>query len=290
MNSPVTSEILRHKQIPIKNASIHVVECGPATGPAVLFLHGWPQDWSAFEKVLFQAGQTMRAVAIDLPGIGASACDSAPGSKKNIAVYIDEIVNTMNLSDLTLVGHDCGGQIAYAYMQNYPTHLKKGVILDVVIPGLDPWNEVLRNPYLWHFAFHNVPNLPEEVVQDHQAHYFDFFFNATSATPDAITAAARKRYVEAYSDPASLHTGFEWYRAFSQDAKDNTVSQVESNQVPLLYLRGAVGFAKIETYLTGFEKAGLRFVEGDLIANSGHFIPDEQPEALWTRIKAFIEK
>ena len=69
------------------------------------------------------------------------------------------------MTDVTLAGHDAGGQIVYAYLHAYPEDLARAVIMNVAIPGLDPWDEVKRNPHIWHFAFHAVPELPE--ICDH---------------------------------------------------------------------------------------------------------------------------
>lgn len=59
------------------------------------------------------------------------------------------------------------------------------------IPGVDPWEEVKRNPFIWHFAFHAIPDLPEKLITGKERVYFDYFFNTLSAKPDSIDAEAR---------------------------------------------------------------------------------------------------
>lgn len=100
---------------------------------------------------------------------------------------------------MTLVGHDVEGQIVYAYLKAYPDALQKAIIMNVAVPGVDPWSEVKRNPYIWHFAVHAIPNLPELLVAGKEAAYFAFFFDAISAKPDGVSERARETYVEAYS-------------------------------------------------------------------------------------------
>ena len=78
--------------------------------------------------------------------------------------------------------------IVYPYLRSFGD-LARAVIMDVVIPGVPPWQEVVRNPYIWHLAFHSVPRLPELLVQGHQREYFDFFYDVLSADPAAITPA-----------------------------------------------------------------------------------------------------
>jgi pimeloyl-ACP methyl ester carboxylesterase len=137
-----------------------------------------------------------------------------------------------------LVGHDVGGMITYAYLREFPDALARAAILNVVIPGLDPWQTVTHNPQVWHFGFHAVPELPEKVVHGREGDYFAFFFDTIAATPNAIDTAAREVYREAYRRLDALHTGFEWYRAFSQDARDNSAPGARPVTIPVLYVRG----------------------------------------------------
>jgi pimeloyl-ACP methyl ester carboxylesterase len=95
-------------------------------------------------------------VAIDLPGIGESQNPPRSNDKTSLAGCVSRLIKSMGLSALTLVGHDIGGQIVYAYLHEYPGELQRAVIMNVAIPGIDPWNEVKHNPHIWYFAFHSV--------------------------------------------------------------------------------------------------------------------------------------
>jgi pimeloyl-ACP methyl ester carboxylesterase len=277
----------RHRQVEADGIPVHVVEAGLPSKPALLFLHGWPQCWRAFESVMNGMSEHAHVIAIDLPGIGESEIPPRFNDKKTLARYLHGLVETLRLSDVTLVGHDVGGQIVYAYLHEYD-RLEKAVIMNVAVPGVDPWSEVKRNPHIWHFAFHLVPNLPEMLVRGKEAAYFDFFFDTISAKPDGVSQSARRMYVEAYSRPAALHTGFEWYRAFPQDEKDNLASKEASVQTRVLYLRGERETGTLEEYVNGLRQSGLSNVEGRLIPNSGHYAADEQPGEVVAILRDFI--
>jgi pimeloyl-ACP methyl ester carboxylesterase len=282
-----SSNQLRHRQITVDRAEIHVVDAGPEDSVRTfLFLHGWPQDWSEFEQVQALAAAEARAVAIDLPGIGGSKTVLASGAKSLIAPYIAGIIDALALKNVTLVGHDAGGMIAYACLRRLPERLASVAIISTVIPGLPPWEDVIRNPRMFHFALHAVPDLPERLVLDKQGEYFDFFFQAIAAHPDAITPVARQRYAKAYASPGALKTGFDWYRAFPQDVAENRAA-TEPVDVPLLYVRGAKESAELERYLQGFREQGITHLSSAVVADSGHFIPEEQPRALWECLRAF---
>ena len=186
----------RHSQVVARDSSVHVIEAGDPAAKPVVFLHGWPESWRSWQAVMELASRSVRAVAIDLPGVGGSSGAPTDGSKRQIA---------------------------------------RVVIADVVIPGVDPWAEVLRNPYLWHFAFHSIPGLPERLVTGHQAEYFDYFHGIISADPARITAGARASYVEAYSADTALTSGFNWYRTFPLDAEQNRQVSPAQMTTHLLY-------------------------------------------------------
>ncbi len=283
--------MLNHQQVAVSNGTLHLVSSGSNDAPPILFLHGWPESWLAFEKVLKLASQQVYALAIDLPGIGGSTVQNASGTKRAIADDIHELVQRMGLKRFTLVGQDVGGMVVFAYLCRYADDLERAVIMDVVIPGIKPWEEVIRNPYIWHFRFHAIPRLPEYLVAGKERAYFDYFYNTIAAHPEAITDVVRDEYVKAYTAPLALSTGFNWYRAFEQDARENTAvaDRAAALETSLLYLRGQRE-GDIGPYLAGFKQAGIKNLHSAIIPDSGHFAAEEQPEAVWEQIAAFMKR
>lgn len=115
----------------------------------------------------------------------------------------------MGLTGVTLVGHDVGGMVAYAYLRAHQD-LARAVIMDIVVPGVAPWEEFLRQPFRWHFALHSVRELPELLVQGRQQEYFDYFYTVLSADPAKITGSARRTYAAAYAADSARAAGFSW--------------------------------------------------------------------------------
>ena len=284
-HKPPTAKF-RHSQVAVGASSIHVIEAGDPAGQPVVFLHGWPESWRSWQSVMELASRTVRAVAVDLPGIGGSTGEATDGSKRQIARVIHGVIDALGLRDVTLVGQDAGGMVAYSYARHY--ELARVVIADVVIPGLDPWDEVLANPHLWHFAFHSTPGLPERLVDGRQTEYFDFFYNAITADPATITATARAAYVAAYSSATALTAGFNWYRSFPRDAEENRRTALEPMTTPLLYLRGEHESGDISAYVAGFLKAGATHVNHAVVAGAGHFTQEESPQETWQLIADFV--
>ncbi len=279
--------IFRHEQILVEGISLHMVQAGNPSAQPIVLLHGWPQSWIEWQEVMSLAAGEFRAIAIDLPGIGGSTPPVADSSKRALAAVVHGLIEQLDLKGATLVGHDVGGMIAYAYLRRYED-VAGVVIIDVVIPGLDPWDEVIRNPYIWHFAFHAIPRLPELLVQGHQTPYLDYFFDILAVNRARITPGQRATYALAYASDDALTAGFDLYRAFPQDASDNLRGFGAKTRTPVLYLRGAGSRGDLESYAHGLRTAGVTNLATKLIPDAGHFIPDEQPADLWKAIHEFI--
>lgn len=280
--------MLEHSHIRVDDVTIHLVEGGRRDGPPILFLHGWPQCAAAFERVMHALADDARVLAIDLPGIGRSETALRSNDKRSLASHVHRLLTAIDARDVTLVGHDVGGMIVYAYLRSYPGELARAAILSVAIPGVTPWSETTHNPHVWHFGFHAVPNLPERLVRGHEAEYFAFFFDAIAASPDGVSKSSRAVYAAAYQREEALHTGFEWYRAFAQDEKDNAEWHGKTSTTPVLYARGECEQGELAKYVSGLREAGLRNVRGESIRQSGHFSPDEQPEYVADALRRFL--
>ncbi|HTJ39562.1 MAG TPA: alpha/beta hydrolase [Dactylosporangium sp.] len=246
--------------------------------PVYVLLHGWPETPACWRGVVREAADEARMVALDLLEIGANT----DGTKAALAEAVHAVVEDMGLRDVTLVGHDCGGMVAYAYLRRYD--LRRAVIMNTVIPGVAPWEEVRRNPYIWHFGLHAVPRLPELLVRGREREYFDYFYDVLSPAPDAVPEEARAQYAAAYASDAALKTGFDWYRAFPADAAAN--AEPADVTTPLLYVRGEREGGDVAAYAAGLRASGVRDVTTAVIPGAGHFAPDQCPREVWDVIRA----
>lgn len=285
MNSEKPNSI-DHRQIDVNGVSVHVAESGNPGLPTILFLHGYPENWRTFEKVMIQLKDVLHVVAIDLPGIGTSDV-IASGDKRSIAKFVNDVADRLNYNKFILAGHDIGGMVTYAFLRLFPERLARAIIMNTAIPGIEPWEEVKRNPHIWHFAFYAVPSLPETLAMGKQRPLFDYFYDTLSANKTAIPETDRNEYANAYGKASSLKTSFDWYRAFVQDEKDNAPES--SVEVPVLYLRGDKEFGDINNYASGFRKKGLVNIMSKLIPSCGHFACEEQPEAVAGAIQEFVK-
>ncbi|MFD8598245.1 alpha/beta fold hydrolase [Kitasatospora sp. NPDC059646] len=277
---------LRRRQVPVGELSLHVVESGDPDGPPVLLLHGWPESSRTWQPLMAAAGRDARLLAVDLPGIGRST-GSTGGSKRRIAAAVHALIGELGLTGTTLVGHDAGGMAAYAYLRRHDA-VDRVVVMNTVLPGVAPWEQVLRNPHIWHFGLHAVPDLPEMLVDGRQEAYFSYFYRALSADPDRITPESRAEQAAAHRGPGRLTAGFDLYRALPQDARDNAESAAAGPvDTPLLYLRGTREPVDLDAYAAGLREAGVRALRTGLVDGGGHFMQEERPAEVWRALRRF---
>lgn len=278
------------RHVTVGDARIHVVETGDPDGRPVVFLHGWPESSATWADLTAVAGDGIRAIALDLPGIGESTNTGVGGSKSSIAASVHLLVEHLGLTGVTLVGHDIGGMVAYAYLRAYQD-IERAVIMDVPIPGVAPWDDFIRSPFPFHFALHAIDALPETLVRGRVRPYFDYFYDVLAANPEAIDDRTRETYVAAY-DGDSLTAGFDWYRSFTRDAEDNQrASRGPRVTTPLLYVRGGKERGgDIGRYVQGLREAGVVAVESAVIPGAGHFPQHEAPEETWRVIAGFADR
>ena len=279
-------QLFRHREVNVNGIPTHVVEAGNNKNQPILFLHGYPENWKEYEKVMTLLKSDYYVLAIDLPGIGASA-PIDKYDKLSIADFIKKLLQTLDLRNIVLVGHDVGGMITYPFVKHFSNFLSKAVIICTAIPGVNPWEEVKRNPYIWHFAFYSVPELPESLIEGKHSILFEYFYNAISYNKSAINQENKEAYFEAYDSKHSLKTGLGWYRTFYTDEKEN--SQNLPVNTPLLYLKGAKDYGDIATYIQGFKESGINNIIGKSIPDSAHFGPEENPEFVAQAIDEFIK-
>lgn len=285
LSSVVGMTKILETDVEVRDATLHMRSV-EGEGPDVLIVHGWPESSVAWVPILERAAEDGLAVhAVDLPGVGDSTRGSIGAGKKELATVLAELAETQGWRNPRMIGHDAGGMVAYAALRAAPV-FEKVAICNTVIPGVAPWDKVYGNPHVFHFHFHAVPGLPEQLVQGRERLYFDWFLDFLSDDPARISNEYRDAFAAAYRTKEALKTGFDWYREMPKDAEDNA-ADTSPVDTPVLYIRGDADPVDVEAYLTGFREAGLTDVEAAIVPHSGHSASLESPDALWATIRGF---
>jgi pimeloyl-ACP methyl ester carboxylesterase len=225
-------------------------------------------------------------IAPDLRGLGDSSRPAGGYDKRTIAEDVRQLVLSLGFERVFLVGHDWGGPVAYAYAAAHPAEVRKLAILDVAIPGsgLEKLGGLRPGGGLWHVAFHNVRDLPEELVAGRERTYLSWFYR-TAYDPAAFSDADVEEYVRCYSAPGAMRAGFEYYRAIFQDVEDNRESARTKLSMPVLALGGEHGFG---AHAKRSMEALAEDVRGGVVDRCGHWIPEERPNVLIEELTGFF--
>lgn len=275
----------QHHTAKVNDLLLHYVISGQ--GDPVVLLHGWPQTWYEWRKIIPTLAERYTVIAPDMRGLGDSAKPAAGYDKRTIAEDIYQLVHQLGFERVLLVGHDWGGPVAYAYACAHPDDVRKLVILDVPIPGAGLELALSFRPRMaWHIPFHYVRDLPEALISGRERTYLTWFYR-TAYNPSAIGEEAIDEYVRCYSAPGGLRAGFEYYRAIFTDVDHNTENARTRLKMPVLALGGERGFG--ETTIKSMQRLAEN-VSGGVIERCGHWIPEERPEYLIEQLLAFFSE
>jgi pimeloyl-ACP methyl ester carboxylesterase len=257
------------------------------TGPAVVLLHGFADTgdmWAPLAAVLVK---DHTVIVPDLRGMGLSAHPDTGYTKKNQALDIAGVMDALKVEKADLVTHDIGDMVGYALTAQFPNRITKWVVIDAPLPGIGPWDEILKSPMLWHFNFRG-PDM-ERLVKGRERIYLDRFYNELSADPKKIDEATREHYAKLYARPHAMHDAFEQFAAFNQDAKDNQAMLAAGGKLtmPVLALGAEKSFGDQEAQVLRFVATN---VTGGIIPNSGHWIMEENPSATIEQVTAFLKQ
>src|SRR5919106_4194645 len=280
-----------HHTTSVNGIQMHYVIGGH--GDPIVLLHGWPETWYAWHKVMPALAKNYTVIAPDLRGLGDSSKPTTGYDGKTLAEDIHQLVTQLGFKTIFLVGHDIGAFIVYPYAAAHPTEVKRLVVMEVPPPitGFFPPPQVNGGPPLWWIIFHQTPDVPEALVQGKEMEYLSWFFQNLAYNPAAITQADINEYVSHYSAPGGMHAGFEYYRAMPQDAIQNQNYSKTNLTMPVL----ALGAGYIPTFGGNANTAaeyGMKIlaqnVTGITVPNSGHYIPEEQPDVVVKLLNNFF--
>jgi pimeloyl-ACP methyl ester carboxylesterase len=275
-----------HHMASVNGIQMHYVIGGK--GDPVVLLHGWPETWYAWRHVMPALAQNYTVIAPDLRGLGDSSKPPTGYDGKTVAEDIHQLVTQLGFNTIFLVGHDIGTQVAYSYAAAHPTEVQKLAVMELTIPGFAPPGR----PPIWWAIFHQTPDVPEALVQGKEMMYLSWFLRGLAFNPAAITQEDINEYVSHYSAPGGMRAGFEYYRAFPEDAIQNQNYSQTNLTMPVLALGGSYlpvlgGNITMPSIIYGMQQLAEN-VQGIKVPNSGHFIPEEQPQFLINQLSNFF--
>ena len=274
----------RTQEIQTNGTIVHVRVGGQ--GPAVVLLHGYGETGDMWAPLAAELARDHTVVAPDLRGMGLSSRPAGGYDKKTQGRDVAGVLDALKIEKADLVTHDIGNMVGYAFAAQYPERVTRFVIMDAPLPGVGPWDEIVRSRALWHFSFQGPD--AERLVAGRERIYLDRFWNEFSADPKNFSEASRKHYARLYARPGAMHAGFNQFAAFDQDAIDNKAFVAKGKlSMPVLAIGGEKSFGPTMAVVM---RAAATDVTELVIPNSGHWLMEEQPAATIAAVRTFLDQ
>jgi pimeloyl-ACP methyl ester carboxylesterase len=256
------------------------------TGPAAVLLHGYGETGDMWAPLAARLAPRYTVVVPDLRGMGLSAQTAGGYDKKTQGHDIAGVLDALEIEKTDLVTHDIGNMVGYALAAEYPSRITRFILIDAPLPGIGPWDAIVRNHALWHFSFWGPD--AERLVAGRERIYLDRFWNEFSADPKKFPEASRDHYARLYARPGAMHAGFEQFKAFDQDAIDDKAFLAQGKlPMPVLAIGGEKSFGPQMAEIMRFAAA---HVEQGIVPDSGHWIMEENPAATIELVTRFLAR
>ncbi|WP_053119689.1 alpha/beta fold hydrolase [Pseudomonas sp. P1.31] len=269
------------QDIKVEGATMHVRVGGK--GPAVVLLHGFGDTGDMWAPLATDLARDHTVVVPDLRGMGLSSIPEGGYDKKTQAGDIRGVLSALKIEHSVVIGHDIGTMVAFAYAARYPQLTDRLVVMDAPVPGITPWNDIVRSPMLWHFDFGGKDM--ERLVAGRERIYLDRFWNEFAGNPAKVDEQTRQHYAKLYARPGAMHAAFAQFRSIRQDALDNEPVLQKHLSMPVLAVGGEKSFGNNEAIVMRNAADNVTEV---VIPAAGHWLMEEAPVPTIKAVRDFI--
>jgi pimeloyl-ACP methyl ester carboxylesterase len=271
----------RTESVQVDGVSLHVRVGG--SGPAVVLIHGFGDTGDMWSPLAAALAKDHRVVVPDLRGMGLSSKPDGGYDKKTQAADIRAVLDRLGIDKADIVGHDIGTMVAYAYAARYPDKTTRLVVMDAPVPGVPPWEQIVRAPALWHFDFGGKDAL--RLVKGRERIYLDRFWNEFAADPTKIDEGTRAHYARLYARPGAMKAAFAQFLSIRKDAEDNAESVKTRLTMPVLAIGGEKSFGADQAVV--MRNAATRVTER-VVPGSGHWLMEEATDTTVEAVREFL--
>lgn len=271
--------------------TIHVADAGPADGPVVMLVHGFPQNWWAWRHVIAPlAADGYRVLCPDLRGAGWSSAPRDGYFKTDMADDLAAVLDRLGVRQTTLVAHDWGGLVAFIMMLRHPDKVTGFFGINTAVPWITRDLHFVR--HLWRFWYQlpiALPVLGSHMIADRKVRYLRTLFSWAGGgypLPDEEVLF----YARALQDKHHAVATSRWYRTFLRTEFWRWIGREHDNArvgVPVAWLHGTADPILTPTLLRAcperIDDFTVEYVDG-----VGHWIVEQRPELVANRLRMFL--
>jgi epoxide hydrolase 4 len=293
--------MIRHGFAEANELKLHYAASGPEDGHLLLFLHGFPEFWYAWRHQLRDLGDTYRCVAPDLPGYNLSSKPPEVARYRTKRLIDDVAAFAAQFSlkkKFTLIAHDWGGALAWAFAIKRPELIDRLIIINAVHPGAFQ-REIAKSPDQAAASQYIHELRAEGSEARYAADDFALLWRSLSRAAEKghLTAADRAQFVKAWSEPGALTGMFNWYRAMRMDPPKpgaQAAAEVYGDEalmvrVPTLVIWGLQDTSLLPGCVDGLER-WVPEVDVRRIEDGTHWVTHEKPKLISDTIREWLSR
>lgn len=287
MSQPPHIDGVTHHTVEARGIQFHYAEAGSGED-VVLCLHGWPQHWYEWRRLMPALAARHRVLALDLRGFGWSEAPKDGYEKENMADDVLAVLDELGIDRVKLVGHDWGGWIGFLLALRAPQRIDRYLALNI----LPPWTTMRSMaPHLWRFWYQWLVLSPGIGYRLHRGgRFIPKVLVGGSVRKEVWDDATIHTFSDTFTEPARARAGVQMYRVFNlrevRDLARGRYAQARLT-VPTKLLFGADDFALRHELLAGYERHADQ-MEVELVEDCGHFIVEERSDLVVQRAREFF--
>ena len=275
-----------HHLAEVNGGKLHYVSAG-SSGAPLLLVHGFPETWWAFHKVIPLFAETHRVFAVDLPGFGDSSNADGAYDSATTAQTLHALIEQLDVGPVHITAQDISGSTVFRLASTHPEDLLSVTAIETGIPGFG-WEALadVAHGGAWHIGVLAEPTITEMLVTGRERQFFaDYVFPSMTAIAGAVTDADIDEFVRTYSRPHGFRGANGLYRALlTEGAELRALAESSPVTAPVLTV-GAGGGGFTEATMTQAVPGGIRSVRLDGV---GHYAALEVPERLASAVSDFV--
>jgi pimeloyl-ACP methyl ester carboxylesterase len=274
-----------HHRVSLNGTDLHYVAAG-AEGTPILLVHGFPETWWAFHKVIPLLAKNHRVHAVDLRGFGDSGNHEGAYGSEVSAIDVHALIEHLGVGPMHVVAQDISGGTAFRLAGGYPEDVLSLTAIEMGLAGfgLESFADVTRGGS-WHIGVLAAQGVPEMVLQGRESEFIKWMFQSMTAVPGEVTEADIAEFARSYRRPGGWRGAAGLYRAMlGEGAELRDIANKRRLTTPVLAI-GAGGGAFTATTMAAAVGPQVRSVQLDGV---GHYAAMDAPEKVAAAILDFV--
>ena len=276
-----------HHVVDVDGARLHYV-CAGEHGSPILLVHGFPETWWAFHKLIPLLTERHRVCAVDLRGFGDSSHDGSDHSSAASAEDLHRLIEHVGLGPMHVLGQDLSGGVVHRLAASHPEDVRSLIGVETALSGFGAERlDDVASGGVWYIGALVAPGIPELLFTGREAEFIaGHLYPSFGAVAPAVTDADTSEFVRTYALPGGFRGATGLYRSMLADGDDiRALASATPLRMPVLAV-GAFG--------RSFTAAALQQVSANEIAATelpgvGHYVAQQAPDQLAPVLLKFFD-